>query len=53
MKRVTLILLALGALIALGVFISIVGHGFSELAEAEEEKERRQYQYPCCKAWRV
>jgi cell division protein FtsB len=40
MKRVTLILLALGALIALGVFISIVGHGFSELAEAEEEKER-------------
>jgi cell division protein FtsB len=40
MKRVTLILLALGALIALGVFISIVGHGFSELDEAEEERER-------------
>jgi cell division protein FtsB len=37
MKRVTLILLALGALIALGVFISIV---FSELDEAEEERDR-------------
>jgi hypothetical protein len=34
MKRFTLILLALG------VFISIVSHIFSERAKAEEEKER-------------
>jgi cell division protein FtsB len=40
MKRATLILLALGAVIALGVFASIVSHGFSELTEAEEERER-------------
>ena len=40
MKRVTLILLALGALVVLGVFTSIVSHGFSELTAAEEERER-------------
>ena len=40
MKRVTLILLALGALVVLGVFSSIVSHGFGELTDAEEERER-------------
>ena len=40
MRRVTLILLALGALVALGVFSSIVSHGFGELNEVEEERER-------------
>jgi len=40
MRRVTLILLALGALVVLGVFSSIVNHGFGELTGAEEERER-------------
>jgi cell division protein FtsB len=40
MRRVTLILLALAALAALGVFSSIVSHGFGELTDAEEERER-------------
>ena len=40
MKRLPLILLALGAVIALGVFISIVSQGFAELSDAEEERER-------------
>ena len=40
MRRVTLILLALGALVVLGVFSSIVSHGFGELTDAEEERER-------------
>jgi cell division protein FtsB len=42
MKRVTLILLALGALAALGVFSSIVSHGFGELTDVEEERARLQ-----------
>ena len=42
MRRVTLILLALGALVVLGVFSSIVSHGFAELSDAEEERERLQ-----------
>jgi cell division protein FtsB len=40
MKRATLILLALAAVIAIGVFASIVSHGFRELSEAEQERER-------------
>ena len=40
MKRVPLILLALGALIILGIFSSIVSHGFGELTEAEAEREQ-------------
>jgi len=40
MKRASLILLALGALVILGVFSSIVSHGFAELTDAEEERER-------------
>ena len=40
MRRVTLILLALGALVVLGVFSSIVSHGFGELTDVEEERER-------------
>ena len=40
MKRLPLILLALAALAALGVFSSIVTHGFEELAEAEGERDR-------------
>ena len=40
MKRATLILVALGAIIALGVFVSIVSHGFGELNEVEAERER-------------
>jgi cell division protein FtsB len=40
MKRVPLILLALAAVIALGVFISIVSQGYAELSDAEEERER-------------
>ena len=40
MKRLPLILLALGALVALGIFLSIVSHGFAELSNAEEERER-------------
>jgi len=40
MKRLPLILLAIAALAALGVFSSIVTHGFEELAEAEGERDR-------------
>ena len=40
MRRLPLILLALGVLVVLGVFSSIVSHGFAELADAEEERER-------------
>ena len=40
MRRLSLILLALGALVVLGVFSSIVSHGFGELADAKEERER-------------
>jgi cell division protein FtsB len=40
MRRITLILLALGAVVALGAFASIVSHGFGELAAVEEERER-------------
>ena len=40
MRRATLILLALGALVVLGVFSSIVSHGFGELTDLEEERER-------------
>jgi len=39
MKRLPLILLVLVALAALGVFSSIVTHGFEELAEAEGERD--------------
>jgi cell division protein FtsB len=42
MRRATLILLALGALVVLGVFSSIVSHGFGELTGAKEERERLQ-----------
>jgi len=42
MRRVTLILLALGALVVLGIFSSIVSHGFGELTNVEEERERLQ-----------
>jgi cell division protein FtsB len=42
MRRLPLILIALGALAALGVFTSIVSQGFSDLTEAEEERERLQ-----------
>jgi cell division protein FtsB len=40
MKRLPLILLALAAVAALGLFSSIVTHGFEELAEAEGERDR-------------
>ena len=40
MKRATLILVALGAIIALGVFVSIVSQGFGELNEVEAERDR-------------
>ena len=40
MRRLPVILLALGALVVLGVFASIVSHGFGELADIEEERER-------------
>jgi cell division protein FtsB len=40
MKRASLILLALAAVIALGVFASIVSHGFRELRDTEHERER-------------
>jgi cell division protein FtsB len=40
MKRATLILVALGAVVALGVFASIVSHGFGELNEVEAERDR-------------
>jgi cell division protein FtsB len=39
MKRLPLIVLAVAALAALGVFSSIVTHGFEELAAAEQEKK--------------
>jgi cell division protein FtsB len=38
MRRVSYILLALAALVVLGLLSSIVSHGFDELAEAEEER---------------
>ena len=38
MRRVSYILLALGALVGLGLLSSIVSHGFDELAAAEEER---------------
>ena len=40
MKRATLILLALGAVVVLGIFSSIVSHGFGELNDVEEERDR-------------
>jgi cell division protein FtsB len=40
MRRATYILLALGALVVLGVLSSIVTAGFDELAAAEEERGR-------------
>ena len=40
MKRLPYILLALVALTVLGVFSSIVGHGFEELTAAEKERAR-------------
>ncbi len=40
MKRLPLIVFAIAALVALGVFSSIVTHGFEELAEAENERDR-------------
>ena len=39
-RRLPLILLGIGVLVALGAFSSIVTHGFEELAAAEEERER-------------
>ncbi len=38
MRRVSYILLALAALVVLGLLSSIVSHGFDELAAAEEER---------------
>jgi cell division protein FtsB len=38
MRRVSYILLALVALVVLGLLSSIVNHGFDELAAAEEER---------------
>jgi cell division protein FtsB len=40
MKRLTYVVLAIAALTVLGVFSSIVTHGFEELASAEAEKRR-------------
>ena len=40
MKRLPFILLGIVALAVLGVFSSIVGHGFEELTEAEGERDR-------------
>jgi len=40
MRRVSYILLALAALVALGLLSSIVTAGFDELAAAEEERDR-------------
>ena len=40
MKRLPLVLLGIFILAALGVFSSIVTHGFEELAAAEEERDR-------------
>ena len=42
MRRLPLVLIALAALAALGVFTSIVSQGFGDLTEAEEERERLQ-----------
>ncbi len=42
MRRASLILLALGALVVLGLLSSIVTHGFDEMAAAEEERDRLQ-----------
>ena len=44
MKRLPYILLALVVLTVLGVFSSIVGHGFEELTAAEKERERLEQQ---------
>jgi cell division protein FtsB len=38
MRRVSYILLALAALVVLGLLSSIISHGFDELAAAEEER---------------
>ena len=38
MRRVSYILLAIVALVVLGLLSSIVNHGFDELAAAEEER---------------
>jgi cell division protein FtsB len=40
MKRLPFVVLAIAALAALGVFSSIVTHGFDELAAAEDEQRR-------------
>ena len=40
MRRLTLLLLAVAALVALGLLSSIVSHGFEELADAEAERAR-------------
>jgi cell division protein FtsB len=40
MKRLPILLLALVAVVILGVFSSIVGHGFEELTRAEDERSR-------------
>ena len=40
MRRLPLVLIALAALAALGVFTSIVSQGFGDLTEAVEERER-------------
>ncbi len=42
MRRASYILLALGALVVLGLLSSIVTHGFDEMNEAEEERDRLQ-----------
>ena len=44
MRRVPYILLALVALIVLGLLSSIVTHGFEELARVEEERQRLEGQ---------
>jgi cell division protein FtsB len=40
MKRLPVLLLALAAVVILGIFSSIVGHGFEELTRAEDERSR-------------
>ena len=42
MKRLPILLLALVAMVVLGIFSSIVGHGFEELTRAEDERTRLQ-----------
>ena len=42
MRRLPVILLAVGAVVVLAVFTSIVSHGFGELADAEDERQRLQ-----------